>query len=129
MAPSGFLRSLPPLEPLFLALRPWRLPLTLYRPWLLSLFLVCRASLLPLLPVCRSSLLGRGLVWLLRALTSRTAVLGGRWTLDLLLPWTSRPRRFLSSTLSRCDRSLSSLLLKVLAYCLVARLVTVMLTA
>jgi len=123
------LRRLPPiLQSLFLALRPWRLLLTLYSPWLLPLFLG-RASLLPLILHCRASLLRRGLVRLLRAWASRTARLGRRWTLDLLLPWASHPRLFLPSPLSRCGRSLSSLLLKMLADCLVTRLVTVMLAA
>jgi hypothetical protein len=135
-APIGFLLCPPILLFVFLALHTWRLLLSLWCPWLLlslwcpwlllslwcpwlllwSRRLLLRSSLLLL----RSPrLLRRGaalnafttsLRWL-RMWTSRSALLQWRWTLGLLLSLISHRRRFLSSPLSRCDRSLFILLL------------------
>ncbi len=127
LAPTGFLRLLSMLHPLFLSLRSWRLP---YNPRLHPLFLHCR-----------SSLLWRGLVRWLRAWTSLLSwsshpglflpsPLSRRGApVFSLLPWASHPRLFLSTPLGRRRCSLHSLLLKVLADRLVARLITIMLAA
>ena len=98
-SPIGFLRLTSVMRSLFSLLSPWRL-------LLLTLLLL----LLPLIILL--------LLMLLLTLLSL-----------IILPWTSRRRRFLPSPLSRRGRSMFYLLLKVLADCAVTRLVTVTLAA
>ena len=114
----GCLRLSPLVRFVSLALRSRRLLLTLCGPWLLPLLLYYRAA--------RK---GWGGGRWLRAWGSRTALLARCWTLGILLPWTSRRRLFLPSSLRRGGRSVCSLLLKVLADDRVTRLVTIMLAA
>jgi hypothetical protein len=87
------------LHPLFLSLRPWRLLLRLYSPWLLSMLLHCRYLLRSLLLHCRSTLLLLFLPWRNSLRSLLLALRPWRPLLRLYSPW-------LLSMLLHCRSSL-----------------------